>query len=79
MVISGNHATRVFQTIDRALNIQVTLSNLTIVDGSTGQDPGAAGIFSNGVHGTVNVINCTITGNVNFGGFEWRPRRRDFQ
>ncbi len=68
MTISGNHAVRVFQTIDRGLTIQVTLSNLTIADGATGQDPGAPGVFANGIHGTVNIINCTISGNSNVGG-----------
>jgi spore coat protein CotF len=67
MTISGNHAHRVIEKKFDSGN-PVTLSNLTIADGSTGQfDPLAAGVFNNG-GGTLNIINCTITGNVTVGG-----------
>src|SRR5258708_4912292 len=39
MIISGNGANRVIQTIDRALDIQVTLSGLTIANGAAGEGP----------------------------------------
>ena len=66
MTISGNHATRVIERRFDSGN-PVTLSNLTIADGSAGMDVLAAGVYNNG-GGTLNIINCTITGNVNVGG-----------
>jgi hypothetical protein len=68
MTISGNGAHRVLEITDRGLPIQVTFSNLTIADGATVIEPVAAGVYANGDTATVNVINCTITGNSSISG-----------
>jgi spore coat protein CotF len=67
MIISGNHARRVIE-LSAGPGIQLALSDLTIADGSAGSFTGfaAAGVFNNG-SATVNITNCTITGNVNSG------------
>jgi spore coat protein CotF len=65
MTISGNHAYRVIEMRFDSGN-PVTLSDLTIADGRVDLDVLAAGVYNNG-GGTLNIINCTITGNVNFG------------
>ena len=69
LTISGNRQSRVFQIIEAPLN--VTLSGLTIANGYVKGLPDAnvyGGGLENRSAGTVNVLNCSLTGNVAAGG-----------
>ncbi len=64
LTVDGNHASRVFEITS---NSTVTISGLTITNGSVSGSPGGGGIYNNGA--VLTVSNCTISGNsADFGG-----------
>ena len=58
LAVNGNSASRVFHIYPN--NLVVTISGLTITNGSAGVSPGG-GIYND--HATTTVSNCTISGN----------------
>ncbi len=68
LTISGNNAVRVIRIGGGGSPINVTLSDLTIANGQVSADPNGAGIETINAAPTVNIINCTISGNAGLGG-----------
>lgn len=65
LTISGGHSSRVFDVAKK--NEQVTLSGLTISDGTVG-DTGLGGGVYNAYGASLTISGCTLTGNFAFNG-----------
>ena len=64
-VVSGNFNSRIFNILDTTTN--VTLTGMTLRDGSTTADNAAGGAILSGLTGTLTITNGTITGNATAG------------